>query len=108
MVDSFGTDAEFNYHGYRKPIPGGPSTWGKLDLDLRQFMTMFRKLYYVIFFFYLLLKQTLIVILYSMVYTRGPENGWPDFLARQQPPNLTLFWLKLLYQMRNNLKVSVK
>ena len=51
MVDSFGTDAEFNYHGYRKPIPGGPSTWGKLDLDLRQFMTMFRKLHYVFFLF---------------------------------------------------------
>ena len=43
MVDSFGTDAEFNYHGYRKHIPGGASSWGKLDLDLRQFMTMFRK-----------------------------------------------------------------
>ena len=51
MVDSFGTDAEFNYHGYRKPIPGGPSTWGKLDLDLRQFMTMFRKLHYVLLLF---------------------------------------------------------
>ena len=43
VVNSFGTDAEFNYHGYKKPIPGGASSWGKLDLDLRQFMTMFRK-----------------------------------------------------------------
>jgi hypothetical protein len=43
VVDSFGTNAEFNYHGYRKRIPGGASSWGKLDLDLRQFMTMFRK-----------------------------------------------------------------
>lgn len=41
VVDSFGTNAEFNYHGYRKRIPGGASSWGKLDLDLRQFMTMF-------------------------------------------------------------------
>lgn len=41
VVDSFGTDAEFNYHGYKKPIPGGASTWGDLDLDLRQFLTMF-------------------------------------------------------------------
>ncbi|XP_028398468.1 alpha-1,6-mannosylglycoprotein 6-beta-N-acetylglucosaminyltransferase A-like [Dendronephthya gigantea] len=41
VVDSFGTDAEFNHRGYRKHIPGGGSYWGKLDLDLRQFMTMF-------------------------------------------------------------------
>ncbi|XP_046847526.1 alpha-1,6-mannosylglycoprotein 6-beta-N-acetylglucosaminyltransferase A-like, partial [Xenia sp. Carnegie-2017] len=41
VVDSFGTEAEFNHRGYRKHIQGGKSPWGGLDLDLRQFMTMF-------------------------------------------------------------------
>ena len=44
ILDSFGTEAEFNYDNYDgKLIPGGKSGWARLDLDLRQFMTMFRK-----------------------------------------------------------------
>lgn len=43
VVDSFGTDAEFNYKYYPEEIPGGRSSWGDLDLQLAQFMTMYRK-----------------------------------------------------------------
>jgi len=41
VVDSFGTDAEFNYKYYPEEIPGGRSSWGDLDLHLAQFMTMY-------------------------------------------------------------------
>ena len=43
VLDSFGTDAEFNYKPYKGEIPGGRSPWGDLDLQLPQFMTMYRK-----------------------------------------------------------------
>ena len=43
VLDSFGTDAEFNYKYYQENIPGGRSVWGDLDLQLAQFMTMYRK-----------------------------------------------------------------
>jgi len=43
VLDSFGTDAEFNYKHYKQKIPGGRSVWGDLDLHLPQFMTMYRK-----------------------------------------------------------------
>lgn len=43
VLDSFGTDAEFNYKNYKGKIPGGRSPWGDLDLHLQQFMTMYRK-----------------------------------------------------------------
>ena len=43
VLDSFGTDAEFNYKHYKEKIPGGRSYWGDLDLQLAQFMTMYRK-----------------------------------------------------------------
>ena len=43
VLDSFGTDAEFNYKHYKGKIPGGRSPWGDIDLQLRQFMTMYRK-----------------------------------------------------------------
>ena len=43
ILDSFGTDAQFNYPYYKENIPGGRSPWGDLHLRLPQFMTMFRK-----------------------------------------------------------------
>lgn len=43
VLDSFGTDAEFNYKHYKGNIPGGRSPWGDMDLQLPQFMTMYRK-----------------------------------------------------------------
>ena len=43
ILDSFGTDAQFNYPYYKENIPGGRSPWGDLNLRLPQFMTMFRK-----------------------------------------------------------------
>lgn len=43
VLDSFGTDAEFNYKRYKGEIPGGKSPWGDLDLHLAQFMTMYRE-----------------------------------------------------------------
>ena len=48
VLDSFGTDAEFNYKYYEEDIPGGRSVWGNLNLLLPQFMTMYRK--YIFFF----------------------------------------------------------
>eukprot|EP00794_Sanderia_malayensis_P019253 gene19253-21181_t len=41
ILDSFGTEAEFNLKSYREPIPGGKSLWAGLDLVLQQFMTYF-------------------------------------------------------------------
>ncbi|XP_078364223.1 alpha-1,6-mannosylglycoprotein 6-beta-N-acetylglucosaminyltransferase A-like [Oculina patagonica] len=41
IVDSFGTDAEFNYKFYNEKIPGGRSGWGDLNLHLSQFLTMY-------------------------------------------------------------------
>ena len=43
VLDSFGTDAEFNYKHFKGKIPGGRSPWGDIDLQLPQFMTMYRK-----------------------------------------------------------------
>lgn len=43
ILDSFGTDPEFNYGAYRGLVPGGKSAWAKADLHLRQIFTMFRK-----------------------------------------------------------------
>ncbi|KAK3730257.1 hypothetical protein QZH41_019078 [Actinostola sp. cb2023] len=39
LLDSFGTEAEFNYHEYKEPIRR--SRWGSRNLLLRQFMTMY-------------------------------------------------------------------
>ncbi|XP_068751792.1 alpha-1,6-mannosylglycoprotein 6-beta-N-acetylglucosaminyltransferase A-like [Montipora capricornis] len=41
ILDSFGTDAEFNYGAYSGTLPGGKSIWTVADLNLRQFFTMF-------------------------------------------------------------------
>ncbi|KAK2561514.1 hypothetical protein P5673_015486 [Acropora cervicornis] len=41
ILDSFGTDAEFNYASYSEPIPGGKSVWAMGELNLRQILTMF-------------------------------------------------------------------
>lgn len=46
VVDSFGTEAEFNFAEYSKPILGGRSPWANADLHLRQIMTMFRKSFF--------------------------------------------------------------
>ena len=43
ILDSFGTEAEFNYGAYQGVVPGGKSVWAKADLQLRQIFTMFRK-----------------------------------------------------------------
>ena len=44
VLDSFGTEAEFNYGLYQGTVPGGRSDWANADLNLRQFFTMFREL----------------------------------------------------------------
>lgn len=42
VVDSFGTEAQFNYAGYKDKIGGGSmGIWGRHNLNLRQYMTMF-------------------------------------------------------------------
>ncbi|XP_031574836.1 alpha-1,6-mannosylglycoprotein 6-beta-N-acetylglucosaminyltransferase A-like [Actinia tenebrosa] len=41
ILDSFGTDAEFNFAEYSEPIPGGRSPWANADVNLRQIFTMF-------------------------------------------------------------------
>ena len=44
VLDSFGTEAQFNYAGYNEKVPGGNmGQWGRHNLNLRQYMTMFRK-----------------------------------------------------------------
>ena len=42
ILDSFGTDPEFNYAEY-KDAAKFKSGWGKPDVHVRQMMTMFRK-----------------------------------------------------------------
>ncbi|EDO49391.1 predicted protein [Nematostella vectensis] len=42
IVDSFGTEAQFNYAGFTEKVPGGSmALWGRHNLNLKQFMTMF-------------------------------------------------------------------
>lgn len=41
ILDSFGTDAEFNYAEYEGLEEGSKSPWGSEDVHLRQIMTMF-------------------------------------------------------------------
>ncbi|KXJ25562.1 Alpha-1,6-mannosylglycoprotein 6-beta-N-acetylglucosaminyltransferase A [Exaiptasia diaphana] len=42
ILDSFGTEAQFNYAGFTGKIPGGRmGIWGRHNLNLLQFMTMF-------------------------------------------------------------------
>ena len=43
ILDSFGTDAQFNYGAYKGGIPGEKTAWARADINLRQIMTMFRK-----------------------------------------------------------------
>ena len=43
ILDSFGTDAQFNYGAYEGVIPGEKTAWARADINLRQIMTMFRK-----------------------------------------------------------------
>ena len=43
ILDSFGTDAEFNCPEYKVLDKSLKSTWGGQDVHLRQIMTMFRK-----------------------------------------------------------------
>ena len=51
ILDSFGTDPEFNYGAYQGLVPGGKSVWAKADIHLRQIFTMFRK--YIMVFIYI-------------------------------------------------------
>nr|XP_058948310.1 alpha-1,6-mannosylglycoprotein 6-beta-N-acetylglucosaminyltransferase A-like [Pocillopora verrucosa] len=41
ILDSFGTDAQFNYGAYKGVIPGEKTAWARADINLRQIMTMF-------------------------------------------------------------------
>lgn len=42
IVDSFGTEAQFNYNLFKENIPGGSmGAYGRHNLDLRQYQTMF-------------------------------------------------------------------
>ena len=44
IVDSFGTEAQFNYNLFKENIPGGSmGAYGRHNLDLRQYQTMFRE-----------------------------------------------------------------
>lgn len=44
VVDSFGTEAQFNFNLYKEKLPGGSvAPFGRYNLNLRQFQTMFRK-----------------------------------------------------------------
>ena len=45
IVDSFGTEAEYNYKKFSDTDSKYQSIWGNLELNLRQFMTMFRMCY---------------------------------------------------------------
>lgn len=45
VVDSFGTEAQFNFNLYKEKLPGGSvAPFGRYNLNLRQFQTMFRRL----------------------------------------------------------------
>lgn len=44
VVDSFGTEAQFNYNLYKEKIAGGSmGSYGRHNLNLQQYQTMFRK-----------------------------------------------------------------
>ena len=43
-MDSFGTEAQFNYNLYKEKIAGGSmGPFGRHNLNLQQYQTMFRK-----------------------------------------------------------------
>ena len=45
-MDSFGTEAQFNFNQYKENVGGGSmGAFGRYNLNLRQFQTMFRKMY---------------------------------------------------------------
>ena len=45
VVDSFGTEAQFNFNQYKEKVDGGSmGAFGRYNLNLRQFQTMFRKI----------------------------------------------------------------
>ena len=44
ILDSFGTDAEFNYAEYQGLDEESRSGWANEDVHLQQIMTMFRKI----------------------------------------------------------------
>lgn len=44
ILDSFGTDAEFNYAEYGGLPKEFKTKWANVDVHLRQIMTMFRKI----------------------------------------------------------------
>ena len=41
VLDSFGTDPEYNYYGYPHEIPGGTSPYGERELLLSQFLNLY-------------------------------------------------------------------
>ena len=44
-MDSFGTEAQFNFNQYKEKVDGGSmGAFGRYNLNLRQFQTMFRKI----------------------------------------------------------------
>ena len=45
VVDSFGTEAQFNFNLYKEKVGGGSmGAFGRYNLNLKQFQTMFRKI----------------------------------------------------------------
>ncbi|XP_031559579.1 alpha-1,6-mannosylglycoprotein 6-beta-N-acetylglucosaminyltransferase A-like [Actinia tenebrosa] len=62
ILDSFGTEAQFNYAGFTEKIPGGSmGLWGRHNLNLRQFMTMF---------------------------PHSPDNSFLGFVVGEKPPDV--------------------
>lgn len=64
-MDSFGTEAQFNFNQYKEKVDGGSmGAFGRYNLNLRQFQTMFRKIYLcfhsnicVVFYYYLMVAM---------------------------------------------------
>lgn len=60
VVDSFGTEAQFNFNLYKEKLPGGSvAPFGRYNLNLRQFQTMF---------------------------PHSPDNTFLGFVVNAQPP----------------------
>ncbi|KAJ7378519.1 Alpha-1,6-mannosylglycoprotein 6-beta-N-acetylglucosaminyltransferase A [Desmophyllum pertusum] len=83
VLDSFGTDAEFNYQYYKEAIPGGRSIWADLNLLLPQFMTMYPHSPDNSFMGFAVPKKQ------HLVETKGPKNRTNALIYGKVPH----FWL---------------
>ena len=88
VIDSFGTEAEYNFRKFSETDKRYESLWGNLDLNLRQFMTMFRTLLLSFFITYLYFYQLMFDCHASICFQLPSAETF--LKSRKQPFSLAL------------------